>query len=114
MISWCSAAATSSVKSHAQPVRSNHDGIGRASGFLSVFVRPPLRCDAALTTGSVHRTIVITGATSGIGKLTALHLLKQGATVIMAVRDTAKANTMLAKHAQGLAGRAEVMKCDVG
>ena len=73
-----------------------------------------LRCEQALTTRDLNgRIIVITGATSGIGKHTALQLLRQGATVIMACRNAAKAHAMLAKHAMNMAGRAEVMQCDV-
>jgi NAD(P)-dependent dehydrogenase (short-subunit alcohol dehydrogenase family) len=74
-----------------------------------------LRCDKALTTKDLHGYIVvITGATSGIGKQTALQLLRQGATVVLAVRDTRKAHAMLSQHAKEAAcGIAEVMQCDV-
>ncbi|CPR08729.1 retinol dehydrogenase [Mycobacterium bohemicum DSM 44277] len=36
------------------------------------------------------RTVVITGANSGLGKVTARELARSGASVVMAVRDTAK------------------------
>ncbi len=38
-----------------------------------------------------NKTIIITGATSGIGTVTALELAKQGATIIIAVRSEGKA-----------------------
>jgi NAD(P)-dependent dehydrogenase (short-subunit alcohol dehydrogenase family) len=74
-----------------------------------------LRCDKALTLKDLHDyVVVVTGATSGIGKQTTLRLLRQGATVILAVRDTAKAQSMLANHAKESAlGIAVVMACDV-
>ena len=43
------------------------------------------------------KTIVITGATSGIGEVTALHLAKQGARIVFTARDKARAEETLAQ-----------------
>ncbi|MEZ0470835.1 oxidoreductase [Luteimonas salinilitoris] len=48
------------------------------------------------------RTVVVTGANSGLGFLTSLHLAKNGARVIMTSRDLAKGR---AAHARVLAAR---------
>jgi NAD(P)-dependent dehydrogenase (short-subunit alcohol dehydrogenase family) len=55
------------------------------------------------------RTAVITGATSGLGLIAATQLAARGARVIMAVRDTAKADRVRA----GLPGAFEVQHLDV-
>jgi NAD(P)-dependent dehydrogenase (short-subunit alcohol dehydrogenase family) len=55
------------------------------------------------------RTAVITGATSGLGLIAAGQLAARGARVIMAVRDTAKADRVRA----GLPGEFEVRRLDV-
>ena len=47
-----------------------------------------VRCDAKLT----GKTVLITGANTGIGFETTKDLSKRGAKVIMACRDTEKAN----------------------
>jgi NAD(P)-dependent dehydrogenase (short-subunit alcohol dehydrogenase family) len=43
------------------------------------------------------KTIVITGATSGIGEVAAVELAKQGARIVLIARDPARAETTLAK-----------------
>jgi len=52
------------------------------------------------------RTVIITGANSGLGSVTARELAGQGATVVMAVRDTRKGE----KAALQIADRAYVME----
>ena len=73
-----------------------------------------LVCDAALLSRDLsQQVIIVTGATSGIGKHTALQLLKQGAQVILACRSTSKAEAMMAKQSEAVRARARVMECDV-
>ena len=55
------------------------------------------------------RTVIITGATSGIGLIAARELARAGARTVLAVRDTAKGATVAAV----LSGRVEVEKLDV-
>src|SRR5665811_1931361 len=43
------------------------------------------------------RTIVITGATSGIGEVAALRLAEQGARIVLIARDSGRAQAILAK-----------------
>jgi len=45
----------------------------------------------------IGRTILITGATNGIGKVAALELAKQGATVVIIGRSQAKTTQVVQK-----------------
>ncbi|WP_019732888.1 SDR family NAD(P)-dependent oxidoreductase, partial [Mycobacterium avium] len=56
-----------------------------------------------------QRTVVITGANSGLGAVTARELARRGATVIMAVRDTRKGEAA----ARTMAGQVEVRELDL-
>ena len=55
------------------------------------------------------RTVIITGANSGLGSVTARELAGQGATIVMAVRDTRKGE----KAALQIAGQVEVRQLDL-
>ncbi|MGF2947040.1 oxidoreductase [Mycobacterium sp. Lab-001] len=55
------------------------------------------------------RTVIVTGATSGLGAVTARELARTGAEIVMAVRNTAKGEAA----ARRLAGRFEVRQLDL-
>jgi NAD(P)-dependent dehydrogenase (short-subunit alcohol dehydrogenase family) len=55
------------------------------------------------------RTVIVTGANSGLGEVTARELARVGAKVILAVRNTDKGNTAAA----GMTGDVEVRKLDL-
>lgn len=55
------------------------------------------------------RTVVVTGASSGLGAVTARELARVGARVVLAVRDVAKGEAAAAT----MAGRAEVRRLDL-
>jgi NAD(P)-dependent dehydrogenase (short-subunit alcohol dehydrogenase family) len=55
------------------------------------------------------RTVIVTGANSGLGEVTARELARVGAKVILAVRTTSKGDTA----AKGMAGDVEVRKLDL-
>ena len=67
------------------------------------------RWTAAELPDMTGRTVVITGASGGIGLVTARELARVGARVILAVRDTAKGE----KIARTLPGETEVRQLDV-
>jgi NAD(P)-dependent dehydrogenase (short-subunit alcohol dehydrogenase family) len=55
------------------------------------------------------RTVIITGANSGLGEVTARELARSGATIIMAVRNTSKGEAA----ARQMAGQVEVRQLDL-
>jgi NAD(P)-dependent dehydrogenase (short-subunit alcohol dehydrogenase family) len=55
------------------------------------------------------RTVVITGASSGLGAITARELARAGARVVMAVRDTSKGTRV----ARTIPGKTEVLELDL-
>ncbi len=61
------------------------------------------------------KTVVITGANSGIGKAAAIKFVSEGHQVVMACRDPGRAEQALREvtEAGGGRGAAEVMACDV-
>jgi len=64
---------------------------------------------AALLPDLTGRTIIVTGATSGLGKATADALAHAGAHVVLAVRNPAKGQAV----AEGIAGDTEVRELDL-
>lgn len=60
-----------------------------------------------------EQVVVVLGASSGIGRLTALEMAKKGATVILASRN-AEALETLAEGIRQAEGRAEVIPTDIG
>lgn len=61
------------------------------------------------------RTVVVTGATSGLGRVTALELARAGAHVVLTARDRAKGERTLAELTAepGLRGSLEVRELDL-
>ncbi len=64
---------------------------------------------AADLTSFAGRTVIITGANSGLGAVTARELARQGAKIIMAVRNTVKGESA----AQQMTGQVEVRPLDL-
>ena len=60
----------------------------------------------------VGKTVVITGATSGLGRATALQLAKKGAFVVSLVRNTAKANKLI-EEMEKEGGRGQFVESDL-
>src|ERR1700741_3923400 len=64
---------------------------------------------AAGPPGFPGRTVIVTGANSGLGLITARELARVGADVVLAVRNTAKGDDA----ASGMSGSVEVRKLDL-
>jgi len=61
------------------------------------------------------RICAITGANSGLGKVTALELAKQGFDIIMICRDADRSRRQQAEiRAASLTGRVDLIECDLG
>ncbi len=54
------------------------------------------------------KVVLVTGATGGIGKVTALELAKMGATVVLVGRNPTKTASVVAEFQQNLAGKGKV------
>ena len=59
------------------------------------------------------KVCLVTGANSGIGKITARELARMGAHVVMVCRDRARGEAALAEVKQATGGDAELMLCDL-
>jgi NAD(P)-dependent dehydrogenase (short-subunit alcohol dehydrogenase family) len=59
------------------------------------------------------RNVIVTGANTGIGRVTAMELAKQGAHLLLACRSEEKTRPVLDEIAQG-GGRAEFLHLDLG
>ena len=71
----------------------------RAEGATNM--HKTLYCDAALLSADLsEKTVIITGANSGIGEVTARQLAKQGATVVLGCRDPALAQDAIKRIAK--------------
>ncbi len=73
---------------------------------------PELSVDRTIKGAVQGKTIVITGATSGIGKATALKLAESGAKLILVARTPEKLEETKREIAQ-LGGEAHVYRCDI-
>lgn len=60
------------------------------------------------------RTVVVTGASSGLGAVTARELARAGARVVLAVRDPARGRAAAEGFGEGMAGETEVRPLDLG
>jgi NAD(P)-dependent dehydrogenase (short-subunit alcohol dehydrogenase family) len=58
------------------------------------------------------KTVVITGATSGLGRATALQLARKGASVVAVARSNGKANELV-DEIKGNAGKARSIIADL-
>ncbi len=58
------------------------------------------------------KVCIVTGATSGIGRVTALELAKMGATVVAVARDPAKGRSLLDELRGAGSGDAHLLLCD--
>src|SRR3954464_10446647 len=90
---------------------------GRIGDWDRVFIHSPsCRSEASMTPQLKplnEQVIVITGASSGIGLVTARMAAKQGATIVAAARNEAALRNLVHEiRKQG--GRAAYVVCDVG
>lgn len=84
--------------------------IGEIDGlFNRIIGRPTL---AALRRRVRRRLVLVTGASSGIGRACALRLARAGATVLLVARDPQKLDETLAEITAG-GGRAQAYACDL-
>jgi NAD(P)-dependent dehydrogenase (short-subunit alcohol dehydrogenase family) len=61
------------------------------------------------------RTVVVTGANSGVGLATSVELARQGASVVMVCRSAERGEAALAEaRRQSGSGRLELLQCDLG
>ena len=73
----------------------------------------PLEASAPATENFSGRTVIVTGAASGIGRATAQLFLETGAAVVLVDRDEARLRTVVAEFDGASAARAWASPCDV-
>ena len=87
-------------------------GLARSVGRVAQSVAGPLRGPRSLHGAVDGRTVVVTGASSGIGRAAAVEIGRAGGTVLLVARTTAKLEDT-AREIEASGGVAEVYRADL-